>query len=125
MMSGTTSRTESRPRPIITIDDCIARTGELVEWLDILGQQKHPFGIRKGVILMQKDTPAQSTQLRAGARTYFFDVESTKEGDAYLKITESRYKGKEEERERTSIFIFRDKAQEFAKAVAEMAAKLG
>ena len=31
-----------------------------------------------------------SKALRAGRRTYFFDVKSTKAGDYYLTITESK-----------------------------------
>ena len=42
----------------------------------------------------QKDTMDQeeiySKVLRAGRRTYFFDVRSTKAGDYYLTITESK-----------------------------------
>ena len=34
-----------------------------------------------------------SKSVRAGKRTYFFDVKSTRSGDHYLTITESKKKG--------------------------------
>ncbi len=67
----------------------------------------------------------ESKQVRAGNRTYFIDIETSKEGKRYLRITESRFKGEGSKRERTSIAVFPQEADEFANAVFEMAAKLG
>ena len=66
----------------------------------------------------------ESKQVRAGNRTYFIDVETSKEGKRYLRITESRFKGEDQERERSSIVIFPEEAGDFVSAVSEMAAKL-
>ena len=62
----------------------------------------------------------QSKIVKAGSKTYFFDINRTKEGKLYLVITESRFKGEGEERERSSIFVFQENAQKFASAVSEM-----
>jgi hypothetical protein len=39
-------------------------------------------------------------------------------------ITESRFKGEGEERERSTIIVFQENAQEFAEAVSQMSEKL-
>ena len=69
------------------------------------------------------DDKKVSQQLKASGRTYFFDVEQTCEGQAYLRITESR-KGKSDTFERTSIHVFPEDASAFAETVAQMTAKL-
>lgn len=77
---------------------------------------------RKGVRDMNRDT--ESLQVRAGSKTYFFDRKETKDGKPYLVITESRFMGEDKERERVSMVIFQEHADEFSKAVSEMATKL-
>lgn len=62
----------------------------------------------------------ESRQIRAGARTYFFDVAMTSEGKRYLKITESRFKGENDERERASILVFPEQAKAFLAVVTEL-----
>ena len=62
--------------------------------------------------------------VKAGARTYFFDLKETKEGQSYLTITESRFKGESQDRERVSIVVFPDHAQDFLKATQVMIEKL-
>jgi hypothetical protein len=62
--------------------------------------------------------------VKAGSKTYFFDLKETKEGQTYLTITESRYKGESQERERVSIAVFPDYAQEFLAATQAMIEKL-
>lgn len=56
--------------------------------------------------------------------SHFLDVETTREGKPYPRITESR-KGREDKWERNSINVFPEDADEFAKAVSVMASKLG
>ena len=65
----------------------------------------------------------QSKQIKGSGRTYFLDVEKTKGGKPYLRITESR-KGAGDRFERNSINVFPEDAEEFALAVSEMAARL-
>lgn len=67
---------------------------------------------------------ADSKQVRAGSRTYFIDVETSKEGQRYLKITESRFKGEGNDRERATIIVFPDKATKLADAIAAMVTRL-
>lgn len=51
--------------------------------------------------------------IRAGSRTYFFDVRQTREGKDYLVITESRFKGEGQDHERHSIRVFPEQSAEF------------
>ncbi|MFQ5870397.1 MAG: DUF3276 family protein, partial [Candidatus Zixiibacteriota bacterium] len=57
-----------------------------------------------------------SQTVKAGARTYFFDLKESKDGNAYLVITESRPKGESDEWERSRLLVFPDHAQEFLEA---------
>lgn len=67
----------------------------------------------------------ESKTLKAGTRTYFFDIKQTQEGKSFLVITESRFKGEGQERERASIAVFPEQAQDFLATVLEMVEKLG
>jgi hypothetical protein len=62
--------------------------------------------------------------VKAGSKTYFFDLKETKEGQTFLTITESRFKGEGQERERISIAVFPDHAQDFLAATQAMIEKL-
>ena len=66
----------------------------------------------------------ESKTVRAGSTTYFFDLKKTKEEKPYLLITQSRFKGENEERERVSIAVFPEQAEEFSNTIKEMTAKL-
>ncbi len=116
--------------PFTTIDDVIKLAQELLSRLSKMSEYKHPLDIRRGVaketgkeVERMVDT-RDSREIKAGGRTYFVDVETTREGNKYLKITESRFKGKGNDRERVSIIVFPETVKEFAEAISEMAAKL-
>ena len=51
-----------------------------------------------------------SQRVRAGKRTYFFDVKSTRSNDYYLTITESKRRYKEEGYyyEKHKIFLYKE-----------------
>lgn len=66
----------------------------------------------------------ESKTVKAGGTTYFFDIKNAKDGKPYLAITSSRLKGEKGERERTTIFVFPDHAQDFLIAAKEMIAQL-
>jgi hypothetical protein len=66
----------------------------------------------------------ESRSIRAGSRTYFFDIKQTSEGKNFLVITESRFKGKGEGHERQSIAVFPEQTQEFLKALTKMILRL-
>lgn len=58
-------------------------------------------------------------RVRAGKRTYFFDVKSTKsEKDFYVTITESKRIG-EDEYEKHKIFLYKEDFQKFIDALSE------
>ncbi len=58
-------------------------------------------------------------RVRAGKRTYFFDVKATKsEQDWYITITESKRVG-EEEYEKHKIFLYKEDFEKFRDALTE------
>jgi hypothetical protein len=58
-------------------------------------------------------------RVRAGKRTYFFDVKSTKsEKDFYITITESKRVG-EEEYEKHKVFLYKEDFEKFRDALDE------
>jgi hypothetical protein len=65
-----------------------------------------------------------SKVIKAGSKTYFFDVKQTKDGKPYLVITESRFQGEGKSRERDSLTVFPEQVHEFVQIVTEMAEKL-
>ena len=77
---------------------------------------------RRGVTQMKNKS--DDHQVRAGSRTYFFDLKETKDKKPFLVITESRFKGEGKDHERTSMLIFQDHVKEFSKAISNMAAKM-
>lgn len=60
-----------------------------------------------------------SERVRAGKRTYFFDVKATRSNDYYLTITESkrRYKDDTYTYEKHKIFLYKEDFNKFIKAL--------
>lgn len=60
-----------------------------------------------------------SERVRAGKRTYFFDVKATRSNDYYLTITESkrRYKDDGYTYEKHKIFLYKEDFNKFIKAL--------
>jgi hypothetical protein len=60
-----------------------------------------------------------SQRIRAGKRTYFFDVKSTRSNDYYLTITESKRKFKDEtySYEKHKIFLYKEDFAKFVEAL--------
>ena len=113
--------------PFVTIDDLLRQAEALLGGLQKLSEYSHPLevrrGLRKGVRKSMKDDK-RSKQIKGAGRTYFLDIEQTKEGKGYLRITESR-KGDGDKFERNSINVFPEDADEFVEAVSEFAGELG
>ncbi|MFC1959363.1 DUF3276 family protein [Chloroflexota bacterium] len=67
-----------------------------------------------------------SKQVRAGNRTYFFDLKETKGGKDYLLITESKYMGEDQEQayEKQRIAVFPEQALEFLAAIQAMVGEI-
>lgn len=60
-----------------------------------------------------------SRRVRAGKRTYFFDVKATKsEKDFYITITESK-RVEEEKYEKHKIFLYKEDFEKFINALTE------
>ena len=62
-----------------------------------------------------------SKRVRAGKRTYFFDVKSTRSNDYYLTITESkkRYNDDGFTYEKHKIFLYKEDFKKFIEALEE------
>jgi hypothetical protein len=62
-----------------------------------------------------------SKRVKAGKRTYFFDVKSTRSEDYYLTITESKRKPKGDgfTYEKHKIFLYKEDFSKFVKALNE------
>ncbi|MEX0275064.1 MAG: PUR family DNA/RNA-binding protein [Flavobacteriaceae bacterium] len=77
--------------------------------------------------MQEKETMNQdeirSNVLRAGRRTYFFDVRSTKAGDYYLTITESKKYTNEDGSfyyKKHKIYLYKEDFEEFKSNIQEM-----
>ncbi|MCX6181198.1 MAG: DUF3276 family protein [Bacteroidetes bacterium] len=63
-----------------------------------------------------------SKSVRAGKRTYFFDVKATKGNDYYLTVTESKKKFSEDGKfffEKHKLFLYKEDFEKFAAGLKE------
>ncbi len=62
-----------------------------------------------------------SERVRAGKRTYFFDVKSTRSNDYYITITESKRRFKEDGffYEKHKVFLYKEDFNKFVEALNE------
>lgn len=63
-----------------------------------------------------------SSRVRAGSRTYFFDIHKASNGNFYMDITESRKKS-ENEFIRNNIMIFEEDAKDFINEMIDVYSK--
>ncbi|KEO73883.1 DUF3276 family protein [Anditalea andensis] len=63
-----------------------------------------------------------SKKVKAGKRTYFFDVKSTRSNDYYLTITESKRKTKDDTfvYEKHKIFLYKEDFGKFVEALQDV-----
>ena len=64
-----------------------------------------------------------SKPVRAGKRTYFFDVKATKGNDYYLTITESKRRVERDGRfvyDKHKIFLYKEDFEKFTESLAEV-----
>ena len=111
-------------REFITIDDAIDLANKLLEDLTRLGEYRYPLSVRKGVSNITPEEKKESETVKAGARTYFFDIQKTKDDKTYLTISESRFMGEGKDRERNTITVFPEQIEAFAKTLYRMAKKV-
>ena len=70
-------------------------------------------------------TDLYSKSIRAGKRTYFFDVKSTKANEYYLTLTESKKRFLEDGKftfEKHKIFLYKEDFEKFVDALNEAVA---
>lgn len=60
-----------------------------------------------------------SKKVRAGKRTYFFDVKSTKGDDYYITITESKKRFEDGGYVKHKIFLYKEDFNKFGEALTE------
>ena len=60
-----------------------------------------------------------SNKIRAGKRTYFFDVRPTRSEDYYITITESKRRFNDRGYEKHKIFLYKEDFNKFSKALME------
>jgi hypothetical protein len=114
---------DKKREKITTIDDLMVNAGKLYKGLIELSQQRHPLDIRRGVSDMNAER--ESETVKAQGRTYFLDLESTKEGKPYLRITESHINKEKNESVRNTILVFQEDIHDFMHAFTKMAYKVG
>lgn len=68
------------------------------------------------------DKEIYSTRLRAGRKTYFLDVKEGDDGEAYLKITESRKTG--EAFEQSRVVVGKEHAEDLLESMADAVRRL-
>jgi len=110
---------KQRESAITTIDDCLLFAGKLYKGLIELSNRKHPLDIRKGVIGMYNEKKGEV--IKTSGKIYFLDIEKTKTGKPYLKITESRKDPKNGNQIRNSVIVFRESIKEFSEAINSIA----
>jgi hypothetical protein len=60
-----------------------------------------------------------SKKIRAGKRTYFFDVKSTKANDYFITITESKKRFEDGSFIKHKIFLYKEDFNKFTEALVE------
>jgi hypothetical protein len=60
-----------------------------------------------------------SKKVRAGKRTYFFDVKSTRSGDYYVTITESKKRMEDGVFVKHKIFLYKEDFEKFSEGLNE------
>jgi len=105
-----------------TIDDLLAIAEYLYKGLINLSNQRHPLSVYKGVKHMQPNN--QHEMVKASTRTYFFDIERTKNGKPYLKLTESRINPDTKEQQRNTLLVFEEDLEKFTGTLNVMAKRM-
>ena len=79
--------------------------------------------IENGVEQERAGDDVYSKPVRAGKRTYFFDVKATKGNDYYLTITESKRRIEKDGRfvyDKHKIFLYKEDFEKFAQGLEEV-----
>lgn len=60
-----------------------------------------------------------SKKIRAGKRTYFFDVKATRSNDYYITVTESKKRAEDGSFLKHKIFLYKEDFEKFAEGLME------
>ena len=60
-----------------------------------------------------------SKKVRAGKRTYFFDVKSTRSGDYYITVTESKKRMEDGVFVKHKIFLYKEDFEKFSEGLLD------
>lgn len=74
-----------------------------------------------------KNNEVYSKVVRAGKRTYFFDVKSTKGNDLYITLTESKKTFNDDGRDnyqKHKIFLYKEDFEKFKEGLEDVLAKI-
>lgn len=73
-----------------------------------------------------KNNEVYSKVVRAGKRTYFFDVKSTKANDLYITLTESKkvFNDGRESYQKHKIFLYKEDFEKFQEGLSEVLEKI-
>ncbi len=74
-----------------------------------------------------KNNEVYSKVVRAGKRTYFFDVKATKGNDLYITLTESKktYNGNGQDNyQKHKIFLYKEDFEKFKEGLEDVLAKI-
>lgn len=82
-------------------------------------------GNKEGIVKTESNQGQEihSKVIRAGKRTYFFDVKSTRKNEYYLTITESKKRTNEGGKlsyEKHKIFLYKEDFEKFADSLNEV-----
>ena len=80
------------------------------------------YGKNEGFDLNEERDEVYSKAVKAGKRTYFFDVKVTRNNDYYLTITESKRKFDNEGHsnyEKHKIFLYKEDFEKFAEGLED------
>ena len=67
----------------------------------------------------------ESSHVRFGRRTYFFDVKASVDDKKFLRITESQFNGDGKDRKYNSFVLFPENMPEFQKTLKQATLNLG
>ena len=119
------------PRPI-TLNEMLVSAGKVYKGLIQLNNQKsqETRDVKKEVIGMPLDKPLEEVKDKEilktpGGRTYFFDIEKTKTGNPYLRITESHINKINNNPEKNTMIVFQEGVNDFATMLTRIANKIG
>ncbi len=83
------------------------------------------YGHNEGFDMNDDREEVYSKAVKAGKRTYFFDVKATRNNDYYLTITESKKRfddGGNASFEKHKIFLYKEDFEKFAEGLEETVA---